>query len=75
MNAARRTLISALARRADGIASLRDVTHAEQLVDAHRAEVLREAAEEMDAHCEQYGVVGVGDRLRRMADDTKGGPS
>lgn len=36
----------------------------------HRAEVLNEAAVEMDAHCEQYGVFGVGDRLRRMADQT-----
>lgn len=31
------------------------------------AEVLTQAADEMDAHCEQYGVFGVGDRLRRMA--------
>ncbi|MFI1889876.1 hypothetical protein [Streptomyces jumonjinensis] len=27
-------------------------------------------ADDMDAHCEQYGVFGVGDRLRRMADET-----
>jgi len=32
-----------------------------------RAEVLREAADEMDTHCEKFGVLGVGDRLRRMA--------
>lgn len=32
-----------------------------------RAEVLNEAADELDAHCEKYGVLGVGDRLRRMA--------
>lgn len=33
------------------------------------AEVLTQAADEMDAHCEQYGVFGVGDRLRRMAEE------
>lgn len=32
-----------------------------------RAKTLNEAATVMDAHCEQYGVFGVGDRLRRMA--------
>lgn len=32
-----------------------------------RAEELNKAADEMDAHCEQHGVLGVGDRLRRMA--------
>lgn len=32
-----------------------------------RAEALNEAADEMDTHCEQYGVFGVGSRLRRMA--------
>jgi hypothetical protein len=38
-----------------------------------RGEVLREAAEVMDAHCEQYGVFGVGDRLRRMTDAGQAG--
>lgn len=38
---------------------------------ADRAAVLREAADVMDAHCEQYGVLGVGDRLRRMADEAQ----
>lgn len=43
------------------------------LLDDHRAEVLREAADEMDAHCEKFGVLGVGDRLRRMADAAEQG--
>lgn len=38
-----------------------------------RAEVLRAAAPEMDEHCEKHGVLGVGNRLRRMADDTEQG--
>lgn len=40
---------------------------------ADRAAVLREAADAMDTHCEQYGVLGVGDRLRRMADEAQQG--
>lgn len=40
---------------------------AAELLAEHRAEVLAEVAAEMDAHCEKYGVLGVGDRLRRMA--------
>ncbi|WP_062209489.1 hypothetical protein [Streptomyces sp. NBRC 109706] len=35
-----------------------------------RADVLREAAVQMDEICEQHGVLGVGDRLRRLADKT-----
>lgn len=46
---------------ADGILKRRD------------AETLREAADEMDAHCEKFGVLGVGDRLRRMADAAEHG--
>lgn len=38
---------------------------------AGRAAALNEAADAMDAHCEQYGVFGVGDRLRRMADEAQ----
>lgn len=45
-----------------------DAIPAHQLIKEHRAEVLREAADKLDAHCEKYGVLGVGDRLRRMAD-------
>ena len=33
-----------------------------------RDEALREAAEVVGAHCEKYGVLGVGDLLLRMAD-------
>ncbi|WP_049569501.1 hypothetical protein [Streptomyces sp. SBT349] len=44
-------------------------------VEVHpsRADVLRETAPELDSLCEQYGVLGVGDRLRRMADDAGAG--
>ncbi|MEU1448717.1 hypothetical protein [Streptomyces mirabilis] len=43
---ARRRIIAALsADSMGGIATLQDVAHAEQLVDAHRAEVLAEAAD------------------------------
>jgi hypothetical protein len=42
---ARRHLIAALSEDSmGGIATLQDVDHAEQLVNAHRAEILREAA-------------------------------
>lgn len=45
----------------------------DELIAANDAQVLREAADEMDAHCEKYGVLGVGDRLRRMADAAEQG--
>ncbi|MDT0306170.1 hypothetical protein RM780_04230 [Streptomyces sp. DSM 44917] len=48
-------------------------TAADTLLNAYHAqvrdEVLREAADELDAHCEQHGVFGVGDRLRRKANE------
>jgi hypothetical protein len=47
---ARRQIIAALSEDSlGGIATLADVAHAEQLVDAHRAEVFAEAAEAVDA--------------------------
>jgi hypothetical protein len=39
----------------------------EEAVGEAYALVPAEAADEMDAHCEKFGVLGVGDRLRRMA--------
>ncbi|MEU3447202.1 hypothetical protein AB0H29_08225 [Streptomyces thermolilacinus] len=43
---ARQQLIAALSRPAPGrVATLQDIAHAEQLVDAYRAEVLRELKE------------------------------
>jgi hypothetical protein len=48
---ARRQIVAALSEDSmGGIAALHDVNHAEQLVDAHRAEVLNEAAELADQH-------------------------
>ncbi|MEU2313089.1 hypothetical protein [Streptomyces albidoflavus] len=38
-----------------------------------RAEVLRETAPEMDAIAHEYGVFGVGSRLRQLADDAEAG--
>ncbi|MGW4181301.1 hypothetical protein ACWEK2_04010 [Streptomyces albidoflavus] len=38
-----------------------------------RAEVLRQAAPEMDAIAHEYGVFGVGSRLRQLADDAEAG--
>ncbi|MDX2513901.1 hypothetical protein PV355_01800 [Streptomyces stelliscabiei] len=47
---ARRQIIAALSEDSlGGIATLQDVAHAEQLVDAHRAEVLAEVANPADA--------------------------
>lgn len=37
------------------------------LLAEHRAEVLNEAADKVGSRCEEYGVLGVGDLLRRMA--------
>lgn len=51
----------------------RSTEEADGLLDAHRAEVLREAAPELDDLCTEYGVLGVGDRLLRMADDAEAG--
>lgn len=42
---------------------------AAELYDGARAEVLAEAAPKLDEHCEQFGVLGVGDVLRRMFEE------
>jgi hypothetical protein len=42
-------------------------------IDAFRAEVLREAADELNGICEEHGVLGVGSRLHRMADAAEAG--
>jgi hypothetical protein len=39
----------------------------ESMLAAYRAEVLSEAADKVGSRCEEYGVLGVGDLLRRMA--------
>lgn len=46
--------------------------HFRDAMDAHRAEVLHEAADKVGARCEEHGVLGVGALLRRMADETAG---
>jgi hypothetical protein len=54
---ARRHLIAALSEDSmGGIATLQDVDHAEQLVDAHRTEVLHEAADMVETafHSEPF---------------------
>lgn len=38
-------------------------------LSAYRAEVLHEAADAVGARCEEHGVFGVGELLRRMADE------
>lgn len=40
----------------------------ERYKNAFRAEVLHDAAEVVGARCEEHGVFGLGDLLRRMAD-------
>lgn len=50
------------------IATLSDVTRAEQLVDAHAAEVLREAADRIDSLSSISAAVHATAELRRMAD-------
>jgi hypothetical protein len=47
--------------------------HYRDAMDAHRAEVLRETAGFMDAHCEQYGVLGVGDKILSLIGKDTGG--
>lgn len=42
---------------------------AKSMLNAYRAEVLAEAADEVGARCEEHGVFGVDDLLRRMAKD------
>lgn len=43
-----------------------------RVIGNHRAEVLREAADVIGPECEKYGVLGVGHRLRRLADEAQG---
>ncbi|MEU0691937.1 hypothetical protein [Streptomyces uncialis] len=58
--------------RASDDCTVGDLT-AEQLLDAYRAEVLRGAAVEMDRIAHEYGVFGVGSRLRKLADAAERG--
>lgn len=48
---------------------------AAELHDAARAEVLAEAAPKLDEHCERFGVLGVGDVLRRMFEEKATAPA
>ncbi|MFI7278550.1 hypothetical protein [Streptomyces sp. NPDC049879] len=52
---------------ADRIAADRARLRTELAARPSRAAVLRETADEMDAICEQHGVFGVGDIMRRKA--------
>ncbi|MFF4752683.1 hypothetical protein ACWD5R_11295 [Streptomyces sp. NPDC002514] len=65
---ARRQIIAALSEDSmGGIATLEDVARAEQLVDAHRAEVLREAADRIDGTSAISAAVHATTELRRIA--------
>ncbi|WP_239934219.1 hypothetical protein [Streptomyces sp. CBG31] len=76
-------LRAALSSAADAIAEQDDETadwsaknaalRAELAARPTRAEVLRQAAPEMDAIAHEYGVFGVGSRLRQLADDAEAG--
>jgi hypothetical protein len=73
---ARRHLIAALSEDSmGGIATLSDVEHAEQLVDAHRAEVLREGADAINALPQDYecdpGRGDAAELLRVMAEASR----
>lgn len=48
---------------------------AAELHGAARAEVLAEAAPKLDEHCERFGVLGVGDVLRRMFEEKATAPA
>jgi len=63
--------------RADVPALLAEVERlrAELAARPTRAEVLRETAPEMDAIAHEYGVFGVGGRLRQLADAAEAGES